>query len=307
MEYKDYYKILGVNKKATTEEIKKKYRKLAMKYHPDRNPGNKQAEEKFKEINEANEVLSNPKKRSRYDQLSNSYRTWQRAGGTPGSFRWEDLFSQPQYSTHVEVGDLGDLFEGLGGFSDFFNAFFGGQGTRGSRRAGRTVARRPAAYQQPVSISFYEAYHGTTRTLQLDGSRIEVKIPAGVRTGSKVRIKSAGPRTAGRQKADIYLLITVTPYTSFACKGSDLHSEKKINLLTAVLGGEVKIATPSGDVVLTIPPGTQPMQTFRLKGRGMPKLKPKGAYGDLFIKVEVEIPRRLSTKQRRLFEDMKGE
>ena len=157
-----------------------------------------------------------------------------------------------------------------------------------------------------MTISFYEAYHGTTRMLQLDDSRIEVKIPAGVRTGSKVRIKGAGPRTARSQKADIYLLITVTPDASFACKGSDLHSEKKIKLFTAVLGGEVNIATPSGDVVLTIPPGTQPMQTFRLKGRGMPKLKPKGTYGDLFIKMKVEIPRRLSTNQRRLFEELKG-
>ena len=311
MEYKDYYKVLGVEKNASTEDIKKAYRKLAMKYHPDKNPGNKQAEEKFKEINEANEVLSDPEKRARYDQLSNSYYSWQQAGNNPNSFRWEDLFNNPQYTTrttNMNMNDFEEMFGGgLGGFSDFFNAFFGGVGQPRKQRRNASMRRtaQPQTFQQPVTISFLEAYNGTTRILQFDHTKIEVKIPAGVKTGSKVRISGAGPKQADGRKADIYLLITVAPDEHFSVAGNDLQTTTTVDFFTAILGGETKVHTPSGDVVLTIPPGTQPMQTFRLKGCGMSNLKQKGKAGDLLVKVKVEIPRNLSDEQKSILREMR--
>ena len=217
MDYKDYYKILGVEKSASQDEIKNAYRKLAKKYHPDKNPGDKQAEEKFKEINEANEVLSDPQKKARYDQIGNSYSSWQQAGGAPGSFRWEDLFGG-NYSggQRVEVNDLGDMFGDAGGFSDFFRAFFGGGSARRSSSTQRGYRQQysqprpqPAHYQQELTISLYEAYHGAKRVLQIDEKKIEVKIPAGAKTGTKVRVAGVGPGSTQSTKGDLYLLIRV--------------------------------------------------------------------------------------------------
>ncbi len=305
MDYKDYYKVLGVDKKVSTDEIKKAYRKLALKYHPDRNPNNKKAEEMFKDINEANEVLSDPEKRARYDELQNSYTTWQRAGGTPGSFRWEDLFGGGfGGATRVEVNDFDGQFGEFGDFSDFFRTFFGGRaGQRasqgGSPRAYRT-ARQPTAYQQPVTISLHEAYHGTTRTMDINGKRKSINIPPGVKTGTKVRATGAGP-----QDSDIYLVIEVSSDPRFERRGDDLITEKKIELLTAVLGEEVRVETFSGNVMLKIPPGTQPGQTFRLAGKGMPLLRSKGKFGNLMVRVNVSIPKNLSEKEKKLFEEMR--
>jgi len=305
MEYKDYYKVLGVDKKASTDEIKKAYRKLAMKYHPDRNPNNKQAEDMFKDINEAHEVLSDPEKRSRYDQLQNSYSSWQQAGGKPGAFRWEDLFGSGGFGgqTRVEYdynGDFGDL----GGFSDFFKTFFGGgasqRASQGGARRTYSTARQPSAYQQAVSISLHEAFHGTTRTLEFNGKRKEIKIPPGVKTGTKVRASGAGP-----QGSDIYLVIEVSPDPRFERKGDDLVTETSIDLPTAVLGGEVRVETFTGNVMLKIPAGTQVGQSFRLAGKGMPLLRQKGKFGNLLVKVNVKIPKNLSDREKKLFEEMR--
>ena len=303
MDYKDYYKVLGVDKKASTDEIKKAYRKLAMKYHPDRNPDNKQAEDLFKDINEAHEVLSDPEKRARYDELQNSYTTWQQAGGTPGSFRWEDLFGGGfGGATRVEVNDFDGQFGEFNGFSDFFRTFFGGgrPGGGGTRRSYTTTARQPTAYQQAVSISLHEAYHGTTRALDINGRRKTISIPSGVKTGTKVRASGAGP-----QDSDIYLVIDVSADPRFERRGDDLTTEVTIDLLTAVLGGEARVETFSGNVMLTIPPGTQPGQTFRLAGKGMPYLRSKGKFGNLLVKVNVSIPKNLSDKERKLFEELR--
>jgi len=302
MEYKDYYKVLGVDKDASTDEIKKAYRKLAMKYHPDRNPNNKQAEEIFKDINEAHEVLSDPEKRARYDQLQNSYTSWQQAGGRPGSFRWEDLFGSGfGGATRVEVNDFDGQFGEFDGFSDFFRMFFGGgrASPRGSHRAS-TTAQQPTAYQQAVTISLHEAYHGTTRTLDINGKRKTISIPPGVKTGTKVRASGAGP-----QDSDIYLVIEVSPDPRFERRGDDLVTEVSIDLPTAVLGGEVRVPTFSGNVMLKIPPGTQAGQTFRLAGKGMPLLRSKGKFGNLLVKVNVSIPKNLSDRERKFFEEMK--
>jgi len=312
MDYKDYYKILGVSEKATSDEIKKAYRKLAMKYHPDRNPGNKAAESHFKEINEANDVLSDPQKRAKYDDLSNSYNSWQRAGGTPGSFRWEDVVGgRGGGGTRISMDDLGDIFGEESGFSDFFKTIFGGMGGqsfggRGSTRTAYAPQRQPVVYQQQVPVSLHEAYHGTTRMMDINGVRKEIKIPAGVKSGTKVRASGAGPTDESGRGSDIYLIIEVSPDPRFELAGEDILTEKKIDLGTAVLGGEVKVETLSGGVLLKIPPGTQPGRIFRLVGRGMPDLKKKDKFSNLLVKVNVQIPTDITDEQKKFFEKLKG-
>lgn len=309
MDYKDYYKILGVDRKASEDEIKKAYRKLALKHHPDRNPGDKKAEEKFKEINEAYQVLSDQSKRSRYDQLGESYNSWQQRGAPGGGFNWEDWYAPNQGgNVRVEVGDLDDLFGG--GFSDFFRNIFGGMPETGSVQRSRTAASsrqarsaRPS-YEQQVTISLQEAYQGSSRLIDIDGRRIEVKTPPGARTGTRVRIKDAVPGGANGQAGDLYLVIEVANDPTFERKGDDLYTETPVDLYTAVLGGEAKIATFSGNIFLTIPPGTQPGQTFRLTGRGMPRLKDPQTKGDLYVRAKVSIPRNLSPHQKDLFRDL---
>jgi len=312
MDYKDYYKVLGVDKNATPDDIKRAYRKLAKRYHPDKNPGDKQAEEKFKEINEANEVLSDTEKKARYDQISNSYSSWQQAGGSPGAFSWEDLFGGSHGGgTRVEVNDLGDLFGEMGGFSDFFRTFFGGTGgrrnpayQRGSRQQ-YAQPLQPKNYQQQLSISLYEAYHGATRLIQLNDKKIEVKIPAGSKTGTKVRMAGVGPKNTRGDQGDLYLIIQVTADNRFKRKGDNLYTHKHIDLYSSVLGGEVEVETMTENVLLKIPAGTQSEQTFRLGGKGMPKLKQNKSFGDLFVTVVIDIPKKLSAEQKDLFKKLR--
>jgi len=300
MEYKDYYKILGVDRKASADEIKKAYRKLAMQYHPDRNPDDKKAEERFKEFNEAYQVLSDEKKRSRYDQLGSSYSDWQ-GRGAPGNFNWDDWVAQQGGqgrqggSTQVNIDEL----FGGGSFSDFFSSIFGGGGVRPARPRQRMAPR----YQQSVGISLKEAYHGAKRQLQV-GDRIkEVTLPAGAKTGTKVRVSGAGPAGPDGQPSDIYLLVEVADDPSFERKGNDLHTQAKIDVFVAMLGGVAQVDTLSGKVVLTIPPGTQTDQVFRVAGRGMPQLKDPQVKGDLFVRIKVQIPRQLTPKQKKLLEE----
>lgn len=304
MDYKDYYKVLGVDRKATQDEIKKTYRKLAMKYHPDQNRGNKQAEEKFKDINEAYEVLSDPKKREHYDDLGNSYNQWQERGGNPGNFNWNDWSTrQPQGQTGpVDMGDYEDVFGG--GFSDFFSAIFGGM--QGGARTATRQQIRPQVIEQGIQITLEEAYHGTQRVFQIGDKRIEVKIPAGATTGTKIRVAGAVPSSMGSQKGDLHLVVEVLPNSRFTREAANLTTEIKVDLYIAVLGGSVNVTTLSGDVLLTIPAGTQPGQKIRLSGRGLPKLKEPNTYGDLFVQVKVDLPRKLSEKQRKLFTDLRG-
>jgi len=292
MDYKDYYKILGVQRSAGGDEVRKAYRKLAMQYHPDRNPGDKQAEERFKEINEAYQVLNDPQKRARYDQLGSAYSNWQQRGGTPGDFDWTQWFSGQPGGTRVEYGDINDLF-GQDVFSDFFRSIFGGTG--GARTS--TRARRAPAYQQPITISLEEAYRGTTRMFQSDGRQLTVKIPAGVKTGSKVRAAGAAP-----DGQDLYLIIEVADDPRFERQGDDLRTSATIDVFTSILGGEAAVQTVDGEVTLKIPAGTQPEQVFRLAGRGMPRLKSTHARGDLFVRVKVQIPKELTPTQTDLLQ-----
>jgi len=300
MDYKDYYQILGVSRNASTEDIRKAYRKLAMQYHPDRNPGDKQAEERFKEINEAYQVLNDAQKRAHYDRVGSAYSNWQRRGAPSGGFDWSQWAGGAPGGTRVEYGDLNDLFGGEGGlFSEFFRTIFGGgMGAAGTAPHANPASRGTPAYQQQVEISLEDAFNGATLQIQADGKRKQVKIPPGVRTGSKVRVAGAGPNGM-----DLYLIVQVKEHKNFERKGNDLHTTAKVSVFTAILGGEAEVQTMTGKVKLTIPPGTQPEQVFRVAGRGMPFLKSPDTKGDLLVRLKVEIPRYLSSKQRELLEE----
>jgi curved DNA-binding protein len=309
MEYKDYYKILGVNRNAEEKEIKKAYRKLARQYHPDVNPGDKAAEEHFKDINEAYEVLSDPEKRQKYDQLGSSWQQWQRMGRDPSGFDWSQWSSGAQPGgvrvEYRDLGDLGDLFGS--GFSDFFQSIFGGMGAprTGWTETRQARPRRGQDYTQPVEITLEEAFLGTARMIQKDGRRLEVKIPPGVRTGSKVRVAGeGGPGIGEGTTGDLYLEVKVLPHSIFEREGDNLRCEVSVNLYTVVLGGEIKVPTLSGDVMLKIPPETQGGRAFRLRGKGMPNLRDPKRHGDLYARLSIQIPQKLSQREKELFREL---
>jgi DnaJ-class molecular chaperone len=313
VDYKDYYKILGVDKKATEKDIRQAYRKLARKYHPDVNPGDKSAEDKFKEINEANEVLSDPEKRKKYDELSTYYQQYGRMPGAGAGPMGGDGGVRYEYRT-VSPEDLNDLFGGQSPFSDFFETFFSSRFADQPETRTRTGGRRsPRAtlgqdIESSVDVTLVEAYQGVTRVFELaelDGSskRIEVKIPAGVDEGSRIRIVGQGGQgTAGR--GNLYLRIHVLPDPRFTREGSTLHTSVEVPLATAVLGGEVRVTTPDGrGLMLRIPPETPNGKSFRLRGQGMPHLGQPDKRGDLYAEVSVVLPTHLNDEQRHLFED----
>jgi curved DNA-binding protein len=312
MEYKDYYKILSVDKSASEKEIKKAFRRLARQYHPDVNPDNPGAEERFKEINEAYEVLSDPEKRSKYDELGADWQRWQRTGSRPSDFDWGRWSTgRPGERVHVRYGtpeDLQDLFGDREPFSDFFSQIFGGMGASPGA-GGFQYEMRPQRgqdYEQPVEITLQQAYHGTTRILQKDGQRLEVKIPPGARTGTRVRMSGhGGGGTAGGASGDLFLRVSVLPDPLFERKGDDLHVIVPIDLYTLVLGGEVRVPTMTGEVVLTVPAGTQSGRSFRLRDKGMPLLRQPDHHGDLYAGVEVRLPTQLTPRERELFEELR--
>lgn len=312
-EYKDYYQILGVPRDADEKTIKRAYRKLAAKYHPDKNKGNKEAEEKFKEINEAYQVLSDPEKRKLYDQLGAEWERYQKTGG--GYVNWEDFVRSYQqqfggggtrYHVHFE-GDVEDLFEG---FSDFFKMFFGGYGFRdfgvGKQRS-KTRKVRGNDLKTTLTITLEEAYHGTSKIIQVNGEKIRIRIKPGIPSGKTLRIPEKGelpPEKTGK-RGDLYLTIYVENHPQFLRQGDDLYMTQTIDLYTAVLGGKVTIPTLKGKVNVTIPPGTQPGKRLRLKGLGMPRYDYPSQYGDLYITIQVEIPTDLTPRERQLFEELR--
>ncbi|MBC7235464.1 MAG: J domain-containing protein [Chloroflexi bacterium] len=312
MEYKDYYRILGVDRNASQEEIRKAYRRLARKYHPDVNPNNKEAEERFKEINEAYEVLRDEEKRSKYDRLGADWQRYQQMGGEPGGFDWSRWYAQGPRGQRVyttEQIDLDDLFS-QSGFSDFFQSIFGGRapgmGTTMGGTGRRTFTMDGRDIEQPVEITLEEAYHGTTRVLQMaDGRRLEVKIPPGVQTGSRIRVHGEGePGYGGGQAGDLFLVVTVREHPRYKREGDDLHMEMPVDLYTLVLGGTITVPTLKGRVELRIPPETKGDQVFRLRGQGMPKLRNPSEFGDLYVKVRPMIPQNLSERERELFRQL---
>lgn len=319
MEYKDYYEILGVSRDADEKEIRRAFRRLARQHHPDVNPGDPEAEERFKEINEAYEVLADPEKRSKYDQLGREYSRWQQTGGRARDFNWGQWTTgapgQEGQRVHVRYGsseDLEDIFGGGSPFSDFFSQIFGGMGGASPQGAGprgfeyQVRPTRGQDYEQDLEISLREAYQGTTRILQKDGRRLEVKIPPGARDGTRVRMaQEGGPGSAGGEAGDLYLRIRVAPDPQFERRGDDLYVTVPVDLFTAVLGGEATVPTLNGAVRLTIPAGTQNGRRFRLRGKGMPHLRQPEQQGNLYAQVEVRLPEDLTKQERDLFEELR--
>lgn len=319
MDYKDYYKTLGVDKKATADQIKAAYRKLARKYHPDVNQSDPSAEEKFKDINEAYQVLSDSEKRSKYDQFGSQWQQYRSAGGRPEDFNWSQWASQSQgqaggYRT-VSQEEFSQMFGGgLGGFSDFFETLFGGMGGLGGFGRGtntrttqqRAQPQRMANVEHEVQITLEEAYNGTARTLQFeDGHKIEARIPPGVRTGSKIRLSGQAGGAGNVRAGDLYLKVQVLPHSTFTREKDDLRITLPIDLYTAVLGGEINVPTMGKSVRLTIPEGTDGGKTFRLKEMGMPVLKDPSQHGNLLVTVEVQVPKHLTQVEKEKFKELK--
>lgn len=300
MDYKDYYKTLGVTKNASDKEIKSAFRQLAQKYHPDKNPGDTKAEDKFKDLNEAYEVLSDPQKRAKYDQLGSSYAQWERMGKPGGGFDFGQWTGSSGGGTYTNIDDI----LGQSGFSDFFTSLFGGAGqnTGGGRFGARRYTSRGEDIEQPVEITLEEAFTGAKRTLQKDGRRLEISIPAGARTGTKVRI--AGEGGGGQPVGDLLLVVSVQPHPVFKREGDDLHADIPVEMYTALLGGEARVPTLNGDVLLNIPPETQGGKMFRLAGKGMPKLRQPTEHGDLYGRVVLRIPTQLTERERQLVEEL---
>lgn len=294
MDYKDYYQTLGVSKNASADEIKKAYRKLARQYHPDVNPDDNSAEEKFKLVNEAYEVLSDTEKRAKYDRLGSSWNRYQQAGS--GNFDWSQ-WTQPGVNVN-------DVFGNNGEFSSFFEAIFGSAGMGGGR-GGASMPRKGRDHTQDVEITLEEAWHGTSRILQTsDGRRLDVKIPRGAKSGTKVRIKGEGG-PGGGGKGDLYLRVQILPHKQFSVEGEELHVNVDVDMFTAMLGGEVEVTTLKGKLRLKIPAETQNGKTFRLKGQGMPKLNAPNEYGDLYVKINVQLLTNLNDDEIALLEELR--
>lgn len=303
MEYRDYYKILGVDKKATQDEIKKAYRKLAKEYHPDKNAGNKTAEEKFKQISEANSVISDPEKRKKYDELGENWQQYEQGGPKAGSPYGAGNRGQQYYQ-----GDFNDIFGKGGqgsGFSDFFEQFFGG----GAASAGghrRTRNFRGSDYESEMEITLEEAYHGTSRIIQLENEKLRITTKPGAYDGQLLRIKGKGGRGSSAQHhGDLFVRIRIKPHPVFTRKGDDLYLNHSIDLYTAILGGDTIVSTLTGKVKMKIDAGTQIGKTVRIKGKGMPVSNRPGTHGDLYVQLQVAIPEKLSDRQKELFEQLK--
>ena len=325
MDFKDYYATLGVAKTATEKEIKQAYRKLARKHHPDVNPGDKSAETKFKAINEAYEVLGDPEKRKKYDELGANWRMYEQAGaGAPGG--------GPQGNWNVNFGggagsgggggfrtmtedEMREMFGDADPFSDFFHTFFGGMGGGAQEPGGRGRSRARAPRQgrdveQEIELNLEDALQGTTRRFSIshDGTArtVDVRIPAGVGDGSRVRIAGEGEHgTSGAKSGDLYLRVRLAPHPRFEAKGKDLYAQVSVPLTAAVLGGEAQVETLSGKSLrLKIPAGTQNGQVFRLKGHGMPTVNHPDQTGDLYATVAVQLPKDLTPEQRKHFEEL---
>lgn len=303
MDYKDYYKILGVNKNASPDEIKKAYRKLAVKYHPDKNKDNKAAEEKFKAVNEAHEVLSDPEKRKKYDQLGANWQQYENMGGRPGGQGPRGGSGPFSFD-----GDFSDIFGqgGGSGFSDFFEQFFGRGASGGPRQSTRGGNFNGQDYQTEMDITLEEAFHGTHRLIEVEDEKLRITTKPGAYDDQLLRIKGKGGKGARGHRGDLYVRVQVVNHPRYTRKGDDLHTSHTIDLFTAVLGGTTIVDTLTGQVKVKIAPGTQSGRVIRIKNKGMPVYGEANIYGDMYVQLQVHIPERLTDKQRQLFEQLKS-
>jgi curved DNA-binding protein len=293
MEFIDYYKVLGVDKNASQDDIKKAYRKFARKHHPDLNPNDKEAHKKFQQINEANEVLSDPEKRKKYDQYG---KDWQHA----------DQFEQAGQSQQRSRGSKGGSFAGdfeESEFSDFFNSMFGDMGGGGFR--GRRTKFRGEDYHAELQLNLSDVYRTHQQVLTVNGKNIRITIPAGVENGQQIKIKGYGSEGInGGPSGDLYITFHVINNTQFKRMGNDLYTDVDLDLYTAVLGGDITIDTLDGKVKLPVKPETQNGTKVRLKGKGFPVYKKEGEFGDLIITFQIKIPTNLTARQKELFEQL---
>ncbi len=298
MEYQDYYRVLGVSRNASQDDIKRAYRKLARQFHPDVNPGDQAAEERFKQINEAYQVLSDPQKRRQYDQLGAGWSQWRQTRTAPGGF--EDFARQwfGQAGPRTRRVDPDDLFS-QGNLADLIEAIFGGSAATRRPRRGRDL-------NVPVELTLEEALHGTTRRFnRANGHTVTARIPPGARANSRIRLAGQGqPGRAGAPAGDLYLDVTIKPHPVFRLQGNDLWRDLDVDLYTAVLGGKVPVETLDGVVTLKIPAGTSGGKTFRLRGKGMPISSSPNSRGDMYAVVHVQVPSHLSDHEKALFEEL---
>ena len=294
MEFIDYYKVLGITKKSTEADIKKAYRKLARKYHPDLNPKDTEAEKKFKEINEANEVLSDPEKRKKYDQYG---KDWQHA----------DEFEKQKKTRRPDSGFGGYTYSGgqsSEDFSDFFENMFGGGTFRSSQRGGRF---RGQDFNAELQLNLTDTLTTQKHTLTVNNKNIRITVPAGVEHGQTIKISGhGGPGANNGPSGDLYITFNIKNNTSFARENADLFKSEEIPLTTAVLGGEITIATLSGKVKLKVKPGTANGTKVKLKGKGLPRYKKTGQFGDFYVTYTVKIPTNLNTEQKELFQQLQA-
>ena len=290
MDFVDYYKTLDLDKNATEEEIKKAYRKLARKYHPDLNPNDKEANRKFQQINEANEVLSDPEKRKKYDQYGKDWKHAEEFEKARQSQARSQDWGEYTYSGGQHEGD----------FSDFFESLFG------KRRSARSdVKFRGSDYQSELHLSLRDVFHTHKQVLTVNGKNIRITIPAGVEDGQVIKLKGhGGPGVNGGPNGDLYITFVIAPDAKFKRLGNDLYTVAELDLYTAVLGGDVTMDTLSGKIKLKVNPGTQNGSTIRLKGKGFPVYKKEGEFGDLFVTWQVKLPTRLNEKQKELFRQL---
>lgn len=328
MDYKDYYKILGVGKSATQQEIKKAYRKLAAKFHPDKNPDDPGAEDKFKEVGEAYEVLKDPEKRKLYDQAGSDWKRYQRASEqSGGGFDWSQYARQQQqggggqYRTRVNMNDIfgeqargrsagtGGSQGGSGAFSSFFETLFGGGFQQQGQQQQQTFRQQKAATGEDtaanVTIPLEEIFTDTTKTFRINGDRVKIKIPAGIEDGKRLKLKGRGNKSKfGASRGDLFLKIHIEVPENIERKGRDLYQNFDLDLYTALLGGSVVVPTLNGKLKLNIPEGTDNGKLFKFSGRGLPAMNGKGSNGNYYVRCKVKLPDKLSAKEKKLFKQL---
>ena len=305
MAFIDYYKILGLEKTATDKEIKNAYRKLARKYHPDLNPNDAEANKKFQQLNEANEVLSDPEKRKKYDQYGENWQhgeEYERARQQQQQSRQQQGYSGGQYAGAEGYEGFGGGFGGGEDFSDFFQSMFGGAGGGGG---GRQSKYRGQDLNAELQLNLHDIAESRKQTLTVNGKKIRLTIPAGVENGQTIKIAGhGGPGVNGGPAGDLYIKFTVANDTQFKRCGNDLHATVKLDLYTAVLGGEITADTLTGKVKLKVAPETQNGTKVKLKGKGMPVYKKADTFGDLYLTYEIQLPTNLTDKQKELFTEL---